>query len=286
MAWVRDSWNACQYLSERKMVFVGAGVFPHGTLPFDGDPNSESSSCLERHAALPENLKDKFSALYKSYVRLAEFIANKKPEIVILYTPHGISLTSGSAAIYTADVAKGNALWNNCWQEFEVEVPLDSERAATLLDHLQKWGVRADGISCFGKTEAPIRWGEVVPLWCLDKQLRSENVKYIIFTVGRKSEPKELQMLGEALQRFISSLSERVAVVMSGDLAHTHKHNCDIPLYLPGEFCFNVWCVCVVCAQCVYMCMYVYVCLHACVRAYCLHACVLCVCHVCILMSV
>ena len=44
--------------------------------------------------------------------------------------------------------------------------------------------------------------------------------------------------------------------------------------------------MCVVCAQCVYMCMYVYVCLHACVRIVCMRVYCVCVCHVCILMSV
>ena len=221
------------------MVFVGAAIFPHGTMPFDGDPMSASPSCRKRNAELPEDIKVKCSTLYKSYIRVAELVATKEPEIVVLYTPHGISLTSGSAGIYMANKAKGNALWNDCWGEFAVDIDLDSARAVELLEYLQGQGLRAEGIETFGKTEAPLRWGEAVPLWSLSQKLDTTKVQFIIITVGKKAEPDYLNTLGEALQGYISSLSQRVAVVMSGDLAHSPS---TYPVRLELAYPEDNWC--------------------------------------------
>lgn len=82
--------------------------------------------------------------------------------------------------------------------------------------------------------EAPIRWAEVVPLWFINSKTDSDKVKYLIVATARNTEG--LDVIGKAFHEFVSGLEQRVALVMSGDLAHTHETTCNIPLYLPGIY--------------------------------------------------
>lgn len=213
------------------MGFVGATILPHGAMIFDGDPNTDSSACRERNSTMPPDLIKDCSALYSSCERAADFVAEMSPEVVLLVTPHGISLSSGALGVYITNAACGNALWNDTWQDIEVSVPLDAQLSDQLLDFVQKQGLKADGIVTFSMMEAPLRWGEVVPLWFVKRKVDLDKVKYMVLSVGRQREGFEV--IGKTLHDFASTLHQRVVVVISGDLAHTHKMAYDIPLYLP-----------------------------------------------------
>ena len=216
-----------------KMVFVGAAILPHGTMIFDGDPKSASLACRERNSSMPPDLIRNCSSLYNSCERAADLVAKMDPDTVLLVTPHGLTLSSGAYAVYMANAARGNALWNDCFQDIEVNIPLDAQLSDKLLGFVQERGFSADGVIAFSKMESPLRWGEVVPLWFVDKKVDSEKVKYNILSFARNGE--RFETMGRALHDFASSLQQRVAVVISGDLAHTHETACTIPLYLPGS---------------------------------------------------
>ena len=220
------------------MGFVGAAVLPHGAMIFDGDPNSDSAACRERNCTMPPDLIKDCCTLYSSCERAADLVAEMNPEVVLLVTPHGISLSSGALGVYMAMSACGNALWNDTWQDIEVSVSLDIQLSVQLLDFVQERGLKADGIETFSKMEAPLRWGEVVPLWFVKRKVDSGKVKYIVVSVGRQREGFEV--IGKTLHDFASALQQRLAVVISGDLAHTHKMTYSIPLYLPGIYNFVI----------------------------------------------
>ena len=217
-----------------EMVFVGAAILPHGTMIFDGDPNSSSSACRQRNSSMPKEIIRECSVLYKSCERAGDLVAKMRPDVVVLLTPHGLSLTSGSYAVYMADTARGNALWNDCFQDIELKISLDSQLSGQLLEFLQQRSHKADGIITFSRMESPLRWGEVVPLWFVHSKVNSANVKYVVISVARNEE--NLENMGKTLHDFSSSVKQRIAVVISGDLAHTHETSCTVPLYLPGNF--------------------------------------------------
>lgn len=73
-----------------------------------------------------------------------------------------------------------------------------------------------------------------MPLWFVNRKIDSDKVKYIVLSVGRQSE--SFEVIGKALHDFASTLHQRLVVVISGDLAHTHKMAYSIPLYLPGTY--------------------------------------------------
>lgn len=234
LAYLKFIINCLRSKAVGNMGFVGAAILPHGAMIFDGDPNSDSAACRERNSTMPPDLIKDCYALYSSCERAADLVAEMNAEVVLLVTPHGISLCSGALAVYMTNAACGNALWNDTWQDIEVSVPLDAHLSGQLLDFVQKQGLKADGIIPFSRMEAPLRWGEVVPLWFVNRKIDSDKVKYIVLSVGRQRE--SFEVIGKALHDFASTLHQRLVVVISGDLAHTHKMAYSIPLYLPGTY--------------------------------------------------
>ena len=217
------------------MVLVGAAILPHGTMIFDGDPNSESSACRERNSTMPAKLIKGCTKMYKSCERAADLVAKMNPDIVLLVTPHGVSLSSGAFGVYMADSARGNALWNDNWEDIKLSIPLDAQLSHQLLDFVQKRGIKADGIITFSNREAPLRWAEVAPLWFIKREVDSQKVKYMVVSSPDKSAGFDEEM-GKALHDFAAASQQRFAVVISGNLAHTHKNPFNIPLYFPGIY--------------------------------------------------
>ena len=51
------------------MVLVGAAILPHGAMPFDGNPASESAACRDRNAKLPHRLRAKLGEVSNPGIR-------------------------------------------------------------------------------------------------------------------------------------------------------------------------------------------------------------------------
>ena len=183
------------------------------------------------------DLQVQLSGLFHATTNACQKIAKLKPDIVILHTPHGISL-SKSVGVYMNSKAKGNALWNEKWDEFQVEIPLDNELALKLIDHFEEEGIDVQGVNSFSGREVPLRWGEVVPVWYLEQQFKklTQQPKYVILSQSMKRGDlsNDKMAIGKSLAKFVDKVDARVVVAVSGDLSHTHAHgHADIPLYLP-----------------------------------------------------
>ena len=63
--------------------------------------------------------------------------------------------------------------------------------------------------------------------------------KYVI--MANDSRPHSLNVeswrldMGALLSKFIDGLTEKVVVIISGDLSHHHPTDCDNPLYMPDS---------------------------------------------------
>lgn len=217
------------------MPVVSSVVLPHGAMVFDG-ANGCSVAAAQRLNNMSDTMREDCQALYRGTCAAAELAKACKPDVIFLNTPHGVCL-SNTHCVYLNKKAKGNAEWNGQWAEYDVSVDLDPDLARAFLDHLQKDGVAAEGMVAFASCEAPLRWGEVIPLWFF-RDLTAAGVKVVIFSnpLSRsKSSPgfKEITSVGSSVSRFMNSLKERVLYVVSGDLAHSHTTDCTTPLYLP-----------------------------------------------------
>ena len=86
------------------------------------------------------------------------------PHLIILYTPHGLHSDSADMCIYQNSSASGSCDWMGAWGEYRVSVQCDAAAARSLLTALQAGGHSAAGLTAFSGYDAPLRWGECVPL--------------------------------------------------------------------------------------------------------------------------
>ena len=218
------------------MPIVSSLFIPHAPAIFDGGDGC-SAVAAERKQALTESLKEDFCTAFRGTREAAEIAKTTRPDVIFLLTQHGISLWS-SFSVYLAPRAKGNAEWSGNWTEYDVDVALDVDLAKAFLQRLQGDNIPADGIVTFDVVwEAPLRWGEVVPLWFL-RDLTSAGVKVVIFSCPNSKltdrDPlSDCPKVGASIAKFLNKLPQRVLFIAGGELSHGHKTDCAVPLYLP-----------------------------------------------------
>ena len=241
------------------MPLVGSVILPHGAMVFDGQEGC-SAAAAKRQQELPQTLKEDCQTLFKTTSEVAEMAKALKPDVIFLNTPHGICLKD-RLCVYLNPKAKGNAEWKDQWTEYDVNVDLDTELAEAFLKHLQSDGVAAEGMVAYSRCEAPLRWGEVIPLWFF-RDVTAAGVKVVIFSNPlKRGQPLSLPQLardGRSIANFLSGLEQRVLYAVSGDLSHAHKTDCRSTLYLadsrwnmptseralPFDLCIEHWVRC------------------------------------------
>jgi len=202
-----------------KMTIRGAFIAPHGSMILD--PEEEPFDTEELHDAMKT---------------VAERIKKLKPDLVFLTSPHGIMLTK-DFALYQNERAAGTAEWEGRYQDYSVDIDLDTAETLSLLNYLQEQNMAVTGLTCFSATleEAPLRWGEAVPLYFL----RNIETQYMIMSQPMRrrdatSMNEEALELGRHLARFFDELDKQVIILISADLAHTHQTDHETP-YEPSD---------------------------------------------------
>ena len=262
-------------MASRRNGLVGVTFLPHGTMTLD--PNRTD---------LPHGARD----LHTHCMSISTGIAQLKPDLILLSTPHGLSLHR-SAAIYQPYIdstAQGTCEWKEQWTEYGVKVRLNGQRSGELLSFLQRRRVegegdeeervRVEGLISFAGLSTPLRWGEAVPLYfalhdlvatsrtsptqppsaaAVTEPIRHLDAASAAFPavvmlsqprVGLTAEDratfrieqrKLLPRLGADLRHYLDALPLRSLLVVSGDLAHTHKWSSDekqLPtIYMPDK---------------------------------------------------
>ena len=196
---------------------VGAVIVPHGDFAFDPSLVQYQNGSLEIHRAAKA---------------AGRYLSALSPDVILLSTPHGVAL-SDDFAFYTNSYGAGYAmvggdLQNSSFPQYKVpmNVTLDAQLSNALLAALH--GMNVSGLSSFADSEAQaIRWGEVLPLTFLTPGVR-EAAKIVILSQPLRRYSASAQMvpellrLGDAAFRVLDAMPERVALLMSSDLAHTH----------------------------------------------------------------
>jgi aromatic ring-opening dioxygenase LigB subunit len=203
---------------------VSSAVIPHGDFAFDPSFVKFENGSVRIHDATYEASK---------------FIAQSNPDVIFLTTPHGIALDE-QYAVYTNSAGAGYAILGS-----DLQLPASDPNPPTYTESVsvklaQNLSVeiskfeRVTGMLGYGDAQ-PINlaWGEVIPLRILAKQLvaRSSGIAYppvIVFSFPSKRFTNasgmvpELLELGPKIYQFLDGLKERVSIVISSDLAHTH----------------------------------------------------------------
>lgn len=196
-------------------------VMPHGGIALD--PNHFNTT----------NATSKTEAweVHKACVKVGQQLHDLQPDLVFLSTPHGVSdLTN--FLLYLNPFGQGYASTDNCQCPpccYNISANFDEELSRKLVNSL---GIQKNvsGLSAYGppgqsSEPFPLRWGEVIPLYFIPDLNRTKVV--ILSHPSRRytddvSMIPELLQLGSTLYELLETLSERVVVIISADLAHTH----------------------------------------------------------------
>jgi len=202
-----------------------AVILPHGDFAYDpflvNDPAEQK---VARQIAEESRTVGK--------IFLDEYI---NPDVVFLVTPHGIALTD-DFGIYVGKTASGYAdigidlhEKNNTYRVNLPTIPLDPEMALDLISNLEQSNVTGIKTSADDSQDTPLQWAEVIPLLFVNttnvrrrhliwsQPLRRYGTKEGTDLVG------ELLRLGRKLFVWMEKRPERMAVLISADLSHTHR---------------------------------------------------------------
>eukprot|EP01047_Picozoa_sp_COSAG01_P031819 COSAG01_NODE_2275_length_8019_cov_79.308838_1_plen_231_part_00 len=197
------------------MVLMHAAVMPHGAMVLD-----------PHMPGLPSGAR----ALGDACRDAAQRLSDSHPDLVVLTTPHGISLPD-AVAIYGNDELNGTAEWQGGWSGYGVHADGDAEAGASLLACLRDGGLDAELVTAFSAgVAAPLRWGEAVPMWFLQDigLLKRARVLVVSWPSCRQRAvqftPTALRC-GQLLRTWAASTmgSRRVALLASCDMSHVHK---------------------------------------------------------------
>ena len=211
---------------------VSAIILPHGDLAYD--PTFLIPGSSARKAA------DEISQQSR---RAAHWFTNALTGegIIFLSTPHGIQLTRdfgiylGRQASGTINITGDNA--NNSHPPVTVTMPpidlagsLGLDLAVELTSNQKEGAFAVEGIatSADGSRPTPLEWAEIIPLTFLPEDKRSSS-KYIIWSypLRRYTESPdmvpELLEVGAAIRTWMEQIPNRIGVLISGDMSHTHE---------------------------------------------------------------
>ena len=90
------------------------------------------------------------------------------------------------ALVYLNGSASGSCEWMGSWAEHRVSVQCDAEAARSLVQHLKAGGHSAAGLTAFSGYDAPLRWGEAVPL-CFLGGATATKAKVVVLSHGPAS---------------------------------------------------------------------------------------------------
>jgi aromatic ring-opening dioxygenase LigB subunit len=194
------------------MVLVSCTVLPHGAMILDMDHMPD----------LPTGARE----LHDWCVQAGEQVLQADPSVIVLFTPHGLSLQSSVTVLLNSSV-KGSAEWAGNWAGYEVEQQCDTEMAEKLLSQFVADGVPAEGLLTFaGGVPAPLRWGEAVPLWFLQSTLQKGCKVVVVCWPQTRFQPDEFAAhfcdIGKSVHKFATENPQRISIVFSCDLSHVH----------------------------------------------------------------
>lgn len=211
---------------------IGAAVLPHGDFAFDPELLTGVGS-PESHA--------KAESLHTGAVAAAKFIAGLEPDVIVLTSPHGLQ-SSWDWSFYGNSHLQGRALVGRDTEESygdggfaKYTVKLDAvgapQLASDLVDGLASKGNNVTLLKGWNDViPQELHWGEVLPLELLRRAGNGHLPPVLVLglPLSRYNQSSAIavgvQHLGEQLGRLLAS-SNRVAFVVSTDLAHRHWAN-------------------------------------------------------------
>ena len=197
------------------MPLVYACIAPHG------------SEAIEQLAT--GGNRRKFKTTANGLRRLATEIGKKRPDTIVIATPHNLRLSKNIGVILTENstgtlqASQRNrtsvSLKTKCDVEFAIELLQRSRRA-----HLPVVGANY-GTNEGTTSDMPMDWGTLVPLWFMIPRCRKKP-RIVIVTPSREIPLLENFQFGRIIaEQAEANRKKRIILVASADQAHTHRRS-------------------------------------------------------------
>jgi len=199
---------------------IAAVVIPHGDFAFDPSLVNYENGSRELH---------------DTSVEVGKLVGAMNPVLFFLSTPHGMNLNRDFIMWGNSNASGfamlGDDLHNSSFPSYKVEmkVPVARDVALQMQAALSKLNVSTVGGFADTYPELPIGWGEVIPLQFVKDRLDKKLSRTLLWgQPARRSSGvtrmiPELLQVGGALFDFLHQIPQRVAFMISSDLAHTHR---------------------------------------------------------------
>jgi aromatic ring-opening dioxygenase LigB subunit len=224
-------YYSIRQIAVEDMVLSGACIMPHGAMILDLNMDGIPDGCRLLHQAC---------------VDTASSLLSTNPETIIIFTPHGISL-SKTIGVCINESVSGSATWSGEWEDYRVCATCDLEVAHSLIKHLDEDNIAAEGIiSTAASMTAPIAWGEVVPLHFLTREAGATNIFQVVVVSWPQTRfdpvnhSQAFMDIGESIQKFCrTKSSKRIGLVFSCDMSHMHGTVAGTRLIFSGSDSFG-----------------------------------------------
>jgi aromatic ring-opening dioxygenase LigB subunit len=153
--------------------------------------------------------------VHDACLELAHQIRERRPQTIVLVTPHGVTVEQGVTGVYMNAWARGSAEWSGGFSQIHVQCELDVLASRGLLKMLKEAGCKARGIEFFGggRSAAQLGWAEVVPLWFLDDILGFSRFVVVSQSVAEGFAFGEMHSMSRSeAQSMLSSVTEMMKV--------------------------------------------------------------------------
>ena len=196
-------------------MLVSAYMLPHGTDMIPG---------------IKEPYDEGFRPLHLAMEQAGKTLAAENPDLVVMLVPHGYTLPE-QHVVYLHERYLGllyDAANPDVFGPLHMANIWHGDRAAAemVLAAMQAKHIPATGLIQGGPAFAlTLAWSETVPLYYL---LRDCAPRVVIISLPRTRYDKmmaiqpDLAALGDVLYEFAAAHEQRVSIVISSDLAHTH----------------------------------------------------------------
>ncbi|KXS10799.1 hypothetical protein M427DRAFT_61517 [Gonapodya prolifera JEL478] len=231
------------------MPFVGLHVIPH--VPIES-PTPWPDACA---AELAQENCESHPSIRQRSLAIAQDIATAAPDVIVMIVPHGLAMED-AWGVYCNSFAEGYPAFKTAgpWEtpEFKVRVEIDQTAAREVLAAFNVNNVPCQAVTFRGMVMdwagATLGHSEAIPIHFIRQKYT--KAKYVFVSVPgpekrMRNSPQflpELRRVGQALHAALTSTNksshlsqQRVSVVISCDLAHTHPIRPESRVYKAGR---------------------------------------------------
>ena len=191
-------------------------ILPHGSNILDPEHFPSYPSC---------------QTLHEKALETAKSFSEDQMDLIFLVTPHGHAL-SKSYCFYQNPIGLGNVDETKEYSSYTASLQIDVAQTESLMKFLQKEckNLPIESMVSYGDSyEIPLKWAEVIPIWFLNQFPMKKQPKFIVLSLPHRRLTEgdlmveDSYILGKTVYEFLNSLTEKVGILISCDLAHTHK---------------------------------------------------------------